>query len=155
MKKYILIIIIMLSALAANAQQRIRPMVVINRSTYAEVVDLVNIMARASFIEKMEGIALDANLVTTRGGEVVILKDGNSIKIIPVEFSKMLDSHIANPNRRWNNTETIRTELILQVSEMYNYIYDMLSGNRNIKNMYIKVDQRTGGAYIRIDFFKM
>lgn len=155
MKRLIVIIAMLLSAIAANAQQRITPMIDIDRTTYDEVFELITIIERASFIEKMEGIRLDADLLTTSGGEIMLRREGNSIRIIPVEFTKMLDEHISNPNRRWHDIDSIRTELIIQNAEMFEYISRRLSANRRIKNMYIKMDPRTGGAYIRIDYHNL
>lgn len=155
MKRLIVIIAMLLSAIAANAQQRITPMIDIDRTTYDEVFELITIIERASFIEKMEGIGLDADLLTTSGGEIMLRREGNSIRIIPVEFTKMLDEHISNPNRRWHDIDSIRTELIIQNAEMFEYISRRLSGNRNIKKICIKMDSRTGGAYIRIDYHNL
>jgi hypothetical protein len=155
MKRLIVILALMLSAIAANAQQRILPMMDINRVTYEAALEIITVMERASFIERMEGIRMDADRVTTPGGEILVMKEKNSIKIIHVEFTIMLDEHIANPNRRWHDIDSIRTELIIQNAEMFNYISGRLSANRRIKNMYIKMDPRTGGAYIRIDYYNL
>lgn len=153
--KRLIIILALLSAIAANAQQRIIPWLDIDRTTYDEAFELITIMERASFIEKMEGIRMDADLVTTSGGEIMLRREGNSIRIIPVEFTKMLDEHIANPNRRWYDIDSIRTELIIQNAEMFDYISRRLSGNRNIKKICIKMDPRNGGAYIRVDYYRL
>lgn len=155
MKRLILILALMLSAIAANAQQRILPMMDINRGTYEAALEIITVMERASFIERMEGIRMDADRVTTPGGEILVMKEKNSIKIIHVEFTRMLDEHITNPNRRWHNIDSIRTELIIQNAEMFNYISGRLSANRRIKNMYIKMDPQTGGAYIRVDYYRL
>jgi hypothetical protein len=153
--KNIILVLALLSAIAANAQQRIIPMIDIDRSTYDEAFELITIMERSSFIEEMEGIRMDADLVTTYGGEIMLRREGNSIRIIPVEFTKMLDEHIANPNRRWYDIDSIRTELIIQNAEMFDYISRRLSGNRNIKKICIKMDPRNGGAYIRVDYYRL
>ena len=143
----------MLSAIAVDAQ-RISPAVNIDRVIYDETFDLLTRMERSSYIEKMEGIELDANLLTTSGGEILLRKDGNSINIIHVEFTKLLDDHI-NLKRRWYNIDSIRTELIIQNAKLFEYMYEVLSGNRNIKNIHIKIDSRTGGAYIRVDYYNL
>lgn len=153
--KRLIVIFSLLSAIAANAQQRITPMIDIDRSTYDEAFELITIMERASYIEKMEGIRLDADLLTTSGGEIMLRREGNSIRIIPVEFTKMLDEHIANPNRRWYDIDSIRTELIIQNAELFEFISEVLSGNRNIKKICIKMDPRNGGAYIRVDYYRL
>lgn len=153
--KRLIVIFALLSAIAANAQQRITPMIDIDRSTYDEAFELITIMERASYIEKMEGIRLDADLLTTSGGEIMLRREGNSIRIIPVEFTKMLDEHIANPNRRWYDIDSIRTELIIQNAELFEFMSEVLSGNRNIKKICIKMDPRNGGAYIRVDYYRL
>ena len=153
--KRLIVIFSLLSAIAANAQQRITPMIDIDRSTYDEAFELITIMERASYIEKMEGIRLDADLLTTSGGEIMLRREGNSIRIIPVEFTKMLDEHIANPNRRWYDIDSIRTELIIQNAELFEFMSEVLSGNRNIKKICIKMDPRNGGAYIRVDYYRL
>ena len=153
--KRLMVIFALLSAIAANAQQRITPMIDIDRTTYDEAFDLITIMERASYIEKMEGIRLDADLLTTSGGEIMLRREGNSIRIIPVEFAKMLDEHIANPNRGWYDIDSIRTELIIQNAKLFEFMSEVLSGNRNIKKMSIRMDPRSGGSYIRIDYYRM
>ena len=153
--KRLIVIFALLSAIAANAQQRITPMINIDRITYNETFELITIMERASFIEKMEGIRMDADLVTTSGGEIMLRKEGNSIRIIHVEFTKMLDEHIANPNRRWHDIDSIRTELIIQNAKIFEFMSEVLSGNRNIKKMCIKMDPRNGGSYIRVDYYRL
>ena len=153
--KRLIVFFSLLSAIAANAQQRITPMIDIDRSTYDEAFELITIMERASYIEKMEGIRLDADMLTTSGGEIMLRREGNSIRIIPVEFTKMLDEHIANPNRRWYDIDSIRTELIIQNAKLFEFMNEMLSGNRNIKKICIKMDPRNGGAYIRVDYYRL
>lgn len=153
--KRLIVILAMLSAIAANAQQRIIPMVNVNYDTYEEVLELITMMERASYIERMEGVRLDADRMTTYGGEVLMIKETNSIKIIHVEFTRLLHEHITDVSRRWYPIESIRTELIIQNAEMFNYISRRLSANRRIKNMYIKMDPQTGGAYIRIDYHNL
>ena len=154
MKKLITFLIMMLIAINITAQQRIKPMIEINQRTYDEVVELLNLMERTSYIEKMEGIKLDANLLTTSGGEIRLHKEGNSINITHTEFSKMLDEHTANPNRRWYDIDSIRTELLIQNANLYDYLYRMLSGNPHIKNIYIKVNQ-SGASYIQVKYHKL
>lgn len=153
--KRLIVILALLTAITANAQQRITPWLDIDRTTYNETFELITIMEQASFIEKMEGIRLDADMVTTSGGEIMLRREGNSIRIIHVEFTKMLDEHIANPNRRWHDIDSIRTELIIQNAKLFEFMNEVLSGNRNIKKMCIKMDSRTGGAYIRVDYYRL
>ena len=153
--KRLIVIFALLSAIAANAQQRIVPMVDVNYGTYEEVLELITMMEHASYIEKMEGVRLDADRATTYGGEILLMKETNSIKIIHVEFTRLLHDHITDVSRRWYSIENIRTELIIQNAEMFDYISRRLSANRRIKNMYIKMDPQTGGAYIRIDYHNL
>lgn len=155
MKKLIVILAMMLSAIAANAQQRIIPMVEINQGTYEDALEIITLMERASFIERTEGVRLDANRITTSGGEILIMREINSIKIIHVEFTRMLHEHITDVSRRWYPIESIRTELIVQNAEMFKYISRRLSANRRIKNMHIKMDPQTGGAYIRVEYYNL
>ena len=154
MKRFI-VIFALLSAIAANAQQRIIPMVDVNYGTYEEVLELITMMERSSYIERMEGVKLDADRMTTYGGEILLIKETNSIKIIHVEFTRLLNEHLTDVSRRWYPIESIRTELIIQNAEMFDYISRRLSANRRIKNMYIKMDPQTGGAYIRIDYHNL
>ena len=155
MKRLIVILAMMLAAIAADAQQRILPMVDINQGTYEDALEIITLMERASFIERMEGVRLDADRATTSGGEILLMKETNSIKIIHVEFTRMLHEHITNVSRRWYPIESIRTELIIQNAAMFSYISRRLSANRRIKNMYIKMDPQTGGAYIRIEYYNL
>ena len=153
--KNIILVLALLSAIATNAQQRIAPMVDINYGTYEEVLELITMMERSSYIERMEGVKLDADRMTTYGGEILLIKETNSIKIIHVEFTRLLNEHLTDVSRRWYPIESIRTELIIQNAEMFDYISRRLSANRRIKNMYIKMDPQTGGAYIRIDYHNL
>ena len=155
MKRFITILTLTLTAFVASAQYRITPMVDINQRTYEEVVKLITMIERASVVEKMEGIELDADNLTTSGGEVTLKKDGNSIKIACTEFSIMLEDHISNPSRRWYDADNIRTELHIQNAKMFEYINKRLSGNPRIKNMYIKVNPITGASYIQVKYYKL
>lgn len=153
--KNIILILSLLAAIAANAQQRIVPMVNINQETYEAALEIITMMERDSFIERMEGVKLESDRMTTSGGEILIMKETNSIKIINVEFTRMLQEHITDVSRRWYPIESIRTELIIQNAEMFKYISWRLSANRRIKNMYIKMDPQTGGSYICIEYYNL
>ena len=155
MKRFITILVLTLTAFMSSAQHRIVPVLDINHKTYEEAIELLNIMERSAFIEKMEGINLDCNLTSTSGGEIILQKDGNSINIMHGEFTKMIEESIANPHRRWYDIDSIRTELIIQNVAMFEYISMVLSENRHIKNMYIKMDPRTGVSYIRVNYYKL
>lgn len=155
MKRFILILTLALTAITSNAQMRMRPVHEVDHRTYQEVVDIIFLMERTSAVERMEKIKLDDDLISTSGGEYMIQKDENTIKVMHQELMEALDDHVTNTRRRWYSIENIRTELILQNAKLYEYMLEELEGNRRIKNMYIKTDLRTGGTYIRIDFYKL
>ena len=155
MKRFILILTLALTAITSNAQMRMRPVHEVDRRTYQEVVDIIFLMERTSAVERMENIKLDDDMISTSGGEFMLQKDENSIKITHQYLMEALDDHVTNTRRRWYSIENIRTELILQNAKLYEYMLEELEGNRRIKNMYIKTDLRTGGTYIRIDFYKL
>ena len=154
MKRLITTLALTLMVFVANAQFRISPMVNINVGIYNEVLEIITIMERASFIEKVEGMKLDTptDRMATSGGEVLIQKGTNYIKIYPAEFTRMLNDYLCYPNRRWYPIESIRSELMVQNVDMYDYICRYLSANRRIKNVYIKIDPMNGGSYIVIDY---
>ena len=154
MKKIFVILTFMLTAIAANSQQRITPVMDITHSTYEEAVKLVLVMVRTSHIERYEGIKLDNDYLTTYYGEISLRRDGHSIRIDIAEFTKILNEHISYPNRRKYSIGQIQTELILQTADLYEYMSHHLVNNRRIKNMYIKIDSRTGGAYILVDLYR-
>ena len=155
MKKLFVILMFMLTAFAANAQQRITPMVDITHDVYDEAIDLVLIMTRTSHIERCDGIRLDNDYFTTYYGEISLRREGySSIKIEITEFTKLLDEHVSYPSRRKYGLTQIQTELILQTADLYEYMSRRLVREQDIKNMCIKVDNRTGGAYIRVDLYR-
>ena len=155
MKRFILILILALTAITTSAQHRIDPVLHINEKTYEEVLNLMNMMERAVQIERIEKIKLDANFLTTFAGEFILSRDVNSINIAHGEFTKMLNYHIENPNRRWHDINTIRTELLIQHSKLFEYLSTELQGNHRIKNMYIIVDPKSGASYIRVNYHKL
>ena len=155
MKKLFVILMFMLTAIAADAQQRITPMVDITRSTYDEAIDILLVMDRTSCIERYEGIKLDNDYLTTYYGEITLQREGNnSVRITITEFTDMLEEHISYPSRRKYGLTQIQTDLILLTADLYEYMSRHLERNQRIKNMCIKIDSRTGGAYIRVDFYR-
>ena len=155
MKKLFVILMFMLTAFAADAQQRITPMVDITHDVYDEAIDLVLIMSRTSHIERCDGIRLDNDYFTTYYGEISLRREGHSsIKIEITEFTKLLDEHVSYPSRRKYGLTQIQTELILQTADLYEYMSRRLVREQGIKNMCIKIDNRTGGAYIRVDLYR-
>ncbi len=155
MKRYILILILALTAFVSSAQHRIVPVMEVNTSTYEEVIDLINMMERVSVVERLEGIKLDSNHLTTHLGEFMLVRDVNSINITHTEFTKMLNDHIAHPNRRWYDLKAISTELLIQNVKLFEYMSERLSGNHHIKNMHIEVDPKSGASYIRINYHRL
>ena len=155
MKRYILILTLALTAFVSSAQNRIVPVIEINNRTYEEVLNLINMMERAVQIERIEKIKLDANHLTTRLGEFMLVRDVNSINITHTEFTKMLNDHIAHPNRRWYDLKSISTELLIQNVKLFEYMSERLSGNHHIKTMHIEVDPKSGASYIRINYHRL
>lgn len=155
MKRFILILTLALTAFVSSAHHRIVPVLEVNTRTYEEVEDLIFLMQRTAVIERMEGIKLDANQITTCGGEFMLMRDVNSINIAHVEFTRMLHDHIAHPNRRWYDLKAISTELLIQNVKLFEYLSTDLQGNHHIKSMHIEVDHKSGASYIRINFYKL
>ena len=155
MKKFILILTLALTALASSAQHRIVPVMEVNNRTYEEVIDLLNMMERVSVVERLEDIKLDANHLTTRLGEFMLVRDVNSINITHTEFTKMLNDHIAHPNRRWYDLKAISTELLIQNVKLFEYMSERLSGNHHIKSMHIEVEPKSGASYIRVNYHRL
>lgn len=155
MKRFILILTLALTAFVSSAQNRIVPMLEVNTRTYEEVEDLILLMQRTAVIERMEGIKLDANQMTTCGGEFMLVRDVNSINIAHGEFTRMLNDHIAHPSHRWHDLKDIRTELLIQNVKLFEYLSTNLQGNHHIKSMHIEVDPKSGASYIRINFYKL
>lgn len=155
MKRFITILVFISIAFLVNAQHRIQPAVEITRNTYEEVIDLINMMERVSVVEKLEGIKLDANHLTTRIGEFMLVRDVNSINITHTEFTKMLNDHIAHPNRRWYDMKAIKTELLIHNVKLFEYMSERLSGNHHIKSMHIEVEPKSGASYIRINYHRL
>ena len=150
MKRFITILVFASLTFLVNAQHRIQPAFDITQETYDEAIGLIDFMEQASHIEKIENIDLHAKSLSTSGYEIILKKDGNSINIMNGEFTKMLNDYC-----RWYDIDTIRTELIIQTTKMFEYMSERLSENRRIKNMYIKIDKRTGGAYICITYYEL
>lgn len=90
MKRVFTTIVLVLMVLSANAQQRIFPLYDITSRTYDEALELMSVMERSSFIERMENVDLNADRFTTSGGEILMVKDRNAIKVIHVEFTNMI-----------------------------------------------------------------
>lgn len=155
MKRLLTILSIMIVVLSANAHQRICPMCVCDKNTYAEVIKIIDIMEKTSFIEQMEGIRYNNGVISTYGGEFILQKESNSIMIMHDEFTEMLNDYLMNPHRRHYDINTIRTELCIQNVKLFEYISDRLYGNRNIKNIYINTITRTGATYIQIDYYRL
>ena len=154
MKRLLTILSLVLVVLTANAQKFI-PQRGCSEKTYAEVIELLDKIEKTSLIEKMEGIQLDNEMMTTYWGEVLLRKEGNSIIISIREYTAVLEDLLSNPRNTRYEINHIRTELCIQTVKMYEYIYKKLyfeNWCRGIKNVYIKTNQRTGGTYIQIEY---
>jgi hypothetical protein len=138
-----------------KAQPRIHQMLEINQRTYEEAIELLMVMDRTMRIEMIEGIRLKNEILTTKYGEITLRKDGyNSIRIELTELIDILNDHVLYPSRRIYEIQSIQTETILQTAELYKYISKRLARNHRIKRVQIKIDQRTGGAYISVNLHK-
>jgi len=155
MKRFILILTLALTAFVSSAQHRIVPVLEVNNKTYEEVEDLIFLMQRTAVIERMEGIKLDANQMTTCCGEFMLVRDVNSINIAHGEFTRMLNDHIVHPIHRWHDPKAISTELLIQNVKLFEYLSTNLQGNHHIKSMHIEVEPKSRASYIRIDFYKL
>ena len=155
MKKLFFILTLVILSLTANAQIRIKPTVSITNQSYDEAIELVLMMYTNIQLEKYDGIYMDRNAYyTTRYGEFIVQREGSrSIKISNGEFTALLDDHVFYPSRRIYNTTIVKTELILQTSELYKNLSNRLARDKRIREICIMIDQRTGGAYVRITFF--
>jgi hypothetical protein len=154
MKKLnILIVMVIVLSFAGNAQQRIRPMSEISWKTYDEAIKLLNKMEKTSFVEQMEGIELDNEKMFTSGREIMLVKERSSINISICEFTRMLKKTVPNHNHTFHDINTVRTELFVHTVKLYEYMVERISENRNVKNIYIKSEDITGGAYICVEFY--
>ena len=129
MKRFITILVFASLVFLVNAQHRIVPVLEISNRTYQEVEDLIFLMQHTAVIERMEGIKLDANQITTCGGEFMLVRDVNSINIAHWEFNRMLNYHIAHPIHRWYDMKAISTELLIQNVKLFEYLSTDLQGN--------------------------
>lgn len=155
MKRVYLILMFGLLAFTANAQQRINPMLDITPKTYEEAIELLMVMDRTMLIERLEGIRLKNDHLTTHYGEIDLRRNsGNSVRISIAEFTDMLNDHISYPSRRIYEISSIQTELILQTTDLYKYMSKRLMRNNRIRSMRISIDERTGGAYIEVIFHR-
>ena len=155
MKRVYLILMFGLLAFTANSQQRINPMLDITPKTYEEAIELLMVMDRTMLIERLEGIRLKNDHLTTHYGEIDLIRNGgNSVRISIAEFTDMLNDHISYPSRRIYEISSIQTELILQTTDLYKYMSKRLMRNNRIRSMRISIDERTGGAYIEVIFHR-
>ena len=140
--------------LTASAQMRIIPKREITQKTYEEAIELLTVMERTRHIERCEHIELNNEHFTTYYGEISLEKEGNHcVRVSIAEFTEMLEEHISYPSRRIYNIQSIQTELILKTADMYEYLSVRLARDKHIRGMEIGINNRTGGAYIRVYFF--
>jgi hypothetical protein len=153
MKKILTTMVLIAIVLSANAQ-RIYPMRECNQQTYAEVIKLIDKIEKISYIEKMDNIELNCNIMRTYGGEIELRKEGNRIVITHLEFTDMLRHHVMNHHNHYN-INSIKTELYIQNVKLFEYISGQIYNNRNVKNMYIATDQKIGAPHIYIEYYRL
>jgi hypothetical protein len=154
MKKILTTMVLIAMVLSANAQ-RIYPMRECNQQTYTEVIELIDKIEKLSYIEKMEHIELNCDMMRTYGGEIEIRKQGNKIEITHLEFTDMLRDIRVNPHRQHYDINAIKTELYIQNVHLFEYISGQIYNNRNVKNMYIATDQKIGAPHIYIEYYHL
>ena len=155
MKKLFLILTLVVMTFTLKAQPRIHQMLEINQRTYEEAIELLMVMDRTMRIEMIEGIRLKNEILTTQYGEITLRKVGhNSIRIELTEITNILNDHISYPSRRIYEIQSIQTETILQTADLYEYMSKRLARNHMVKSVQIKIDQRTGGAYVSVNLHK-
>lgn len=154
MKRFLTTMVLIAMVLSANAQ-RICPMRECNQQTYAEVIKLIDKIEKISYIEKMDHIELNCNMMRTYGGEIELRKEGNRIVITHLEFTDMLRHHVMNHHKQCYNINSIKTELYIQNVKLFEYISGHIYNNRNVKNMYIATDQKIGAPHIYIEYYRL
>lgn len=155
MKRLFLILTLVVMVFTLKAQPRIHQMLEIDQRAYEEANELLMVMDRTMRIEMLEGIRLKNDILTTQYGEITLRKDGhNSIRIEPTEITNILNDHISYPSRRIYNIQSIQTETIIQTVYLYEYMSERLVRNHRVKSVQIKIDQRTGGAYVSVNLHK-
>lgn len=155
MKRLFLILSLVVMTFTLTAQPRFHQMLEINQRTYEEAIELLMVMDRTMRIEMLEGIRLKNEILTTQYGEITLRKDGhNSIRIELSEITSILNDHISYPSRRIYEIQSIQTESILQTADLYEYMSKRLARNHRIRSVQIKIDQRTGGAYVSVNLHK-
>lgn len=153
--KRLLILTLVVMAFTLKAQPRIHQMLEIDQRTYEEAIELLMVMDRTMRIEMLEGIRLKNEIFTTQYGEITLRKDGhNSIRIEMTEITNILNDHISYPSRRIYDIRSIQTETIIQTVYLYEYMSVRLERNHRVKSVQIKIDQRTGGAYVSVNLHK-
>lgn len=154
MKKFFTILFLVIaSVFTSKAHQRIFPMFDITRNTYDEAIELIEKMEHIYRVDKLEDIKLNSDMLTTLHGEIILKRDGNSIKVTHGEFSTIIEKYLSEPNQSWYNLKSIRTELIIQNVKLFEYLYIMLSENRNIKSIEMEIESETGISYICINYY--
>ena len=155
MKRFLTTMVLIAMVLSTNAQQQYILKRGCNEKTYAEVIELIDKMEKISVIEKIEDIDLNNEMLSTYGGEIILRKDGNSIIITLQEYTTVLENLSANPHNKRYDINSIRTDLHIHTVKLFEYLHEKMyfeHWSRMIKNMYIKTNQRTGAAYIQIEY---
>ena len=155
MKKILTTMALIAMVLSANAQQQYILQRGCNEKTYTEVIELIDKIEKISVIEKMEGIDLNNEMLSTYGGEIIVRKEGNSIIITLQEYTAVLENMLSNPHNKRYDINGVRTDLHIHTVKLFEYLHEKMyfeQWSRMIKNMYIKTNQRTGAAYIQIEY---
>ena len=153
MKKLFLILTMVAMTLTASAQMRIRPKSEITQKTYEEAIELMSVMRNQRY-DRCGYIRTEHKHFATYYGEIYLEKESEQCIIVSIaEFSEMLDYSISNPHCRMYGVHEIQTELIIQTVKMYEYLSVRLAKDRRVRGMNIRIDDRTGGAYIEVYFF--
>lgn len=153
MKKLFLILTMVVMALTASAQMRIRPKMEITQKTYEEAIELMSVM-RSPRPDRCDYSLINHKHYATYYDEIYLEKESQQcIRVSIGEFTDMLEYCISNPHRGMYGVHEIQTELIIQTVKMYEYLSVRLAKDRRVRGMNILIDDRTGGAYIEVYFF--
>lgn len=145
MKRFFSLLILAIAIVTTNAQ--VTPIIEFSPKNYDEVIVLIKKMENISKIEQMEGIKLSSK-ITTYYDNFIIERNQNSIMIFHNEYYSILNKSIDNLNQ-------VRSELLIQNTNLYKYIVLVISGNENIKSITIEVDPITKASYIQVSYYKL
>jgi hypothetical protein len=157
MKRFLTTMVLIAMVLSANAQNQVYHYdCACDQNTYEEVIKLIDVMEKTSYIEKIEDVKLNNDIMETYGGNIVLKKEGNSIFITYKELKTLIEHRLMNPHRRYcHDINSIRTELYIHNVRLLEYIRKKLCRNRSIKSIYIYTDQITGASYVCIEYYNL